>query len=201
MFTHASNLDPVIVASGPYAFKWIAKRSLFRVPFFGWTLAGWGHIAIDRNDRTKAMTSLQHAVHIIHKYQRCLAISPEGTRSKTGRLQDFKKGPFHTSMAINNPIIPILIIGAYELWPPGQLFPIAGEVRVRLLTPILIQRDEDHNQLSQRVRRAMLEGLAQPMTSSNATIYAQGPLYLAWLPITLFILTLIVRWSWRFIIH
>ena len=93
MFSHASNMDPMILASGPLAYKWIAKHSLFRIPLFGWTLAGWGHYPINRSNMESAKQSLAHAARSIHRYRRCLAVSPEGTRSKTGRLQDFKKVP------------------------------------------------------------------------------------------------------------
>ena len=91
MFSHASNMDPMILASGPFAYKWIAKDSLFRIPLLGWTLKGWGHYPINRSNVDLAKQALAKAATNIHRYQRCLAVSPEGTRSKTGRLQDFKK--------------------------------------------------------------------------------------------------------------
>ena len=191
MFSHASNMDPMILASGPFAFKWIAKHSLFRIPFFGWTLAGWGHYSIDRSDVESAKRSLAHAAQSIHRYRRCLAVSPEGTRSKTGRLMDFKKGPFHTAIAVDLPIVPVLIMGAYQLWPPNQLFPVGGPVVVRMLPPIRRRQGEGYKELSSRVRRAMLRGIAEP--SKNARVYTNSALYLAWLPVALTLCALTIR--------
>jgi hypothetical protein len=67
MFSHASNLDPVIVASGPLAFKWIAKKSLFKIPAVGWILKHSKHIPIDRANREKAIESLQKAAEEVRK--------------------------------------------------------------------------------------------------------------------------------------
>ena len=161
----------------------IAKHSLFKIPFFGWTLAGWGHYSINRSNVESAKRSLAKAAASIHRYRRCLAVSPEGTRSKTGRLMDFKKGPFHTAIAVDLPIVPVLIMGAYQLWPPNQLFPVGGEVVVRMLPPITRLPGEGYKELSERVRRAMLRGIAEPVKA--AKVYTNSPLYLLWLPLAL----------------
>jgi 1-acyl-sn-glycerol-3-phosphate acyltransferase len=164
----------------------IAKHSLFSIPFFGWTLAGWGHYSINRSNVESAKRSLRQAAASIHRYQRCLAVSPEGTRSKTGRLMDFKKGPFHTAIEVDLPIIPVLIMGAYQLWPPNQLFPVGGQVVVRMLPPIRRRAEEGYKELSGRVRRAMLNGIAEPV--KGATVYTNSVLYVLWLPVTLTLL-------------
>ena len=184
MFSHGSNMDPMILASGPFAYKWIAKHSLFRIPLFGWTLAGWGHYPINRSNVESAKRSLAEAATSIHRYQRCLAVSPEGTRSKSGRLMDFKKGPFHTAIAVQLPIVPVLIMGAYQLWPPNQLFPVGGDVVVRMLPAIEREEGEGYRELSGRVRRAMLRGIAEPV--HEAKVYTNNSaLYVLWIPLTL----------------
>ena len=186
MFSHASNLDPIIVASGPLAFKWVAKDSLFRVPLLGWTLSGWGHIAINRRSLSEAKLSLQEAARRIRSSSRCLAVSPEGTRSKTGRLQEFKKGPFHTAIELGLPVLPVLIRGNFQLWPPNQLFPVGGRVVVSLLPTIERREGEGHAQLSSRVRRAMLQAAAQQ--PQQPRLYSNSALYVLWLPLTLALL-------------
>lgn len=156
MFSHASNLDPVIAASGPLAFKWIGKKSLFRIPVIGWILSALKHIPIERENREKAIQSLKVAAQVIKKYRRCLAVSPEGTRSKSGRLQDFKKGAFHTGIEVAVPITPMLIEGAYELWPPGSVFAASGDVTVTFMKRMDIGTNEDYNALANRTRRNFL---------------------------------------------
>eukprot|EP00128_Syssomonas_multiformis_P005414 Colp12_sorted_trinity150504_noHs@12995 len=139
MFSHASNLDPTIVmAAGP----------------------------IERSNIQKAKESLAHAVSMIHRWGSSICVAPEGTRSKTGQLAPFKKGPFHMAVEVKQPVTPICIIGAYELWPPGQLFVKPGIVGVRFLSQIPQDKKENYNQLAITVRRAMLKGLQAPMTKA-----------------------------------
>jgi len=162
LFSHGSNLDPFIVASGPLAFKWVGKQSLFNIPIFGWALSCYGHIAIERGDRQKAISSLEEAAKRIHLWGRSIALSPEGTRSTTGRLLEFKKGPFHLAETVRLPLVPMIILGAYDLWPPGQAFVESGDVTIRFLPPIKIRPSDDHNTLLSRSRRVFLQGTMAP---------------------------------------
>lgn len=152
MFNHSSNLDPIVVGSGPLAAKWIGKRILFMVPFVGWVFRAWGHFAIDRANRKSAIESLKQAAQHVMKYRRNFAVSPEGTRSLTGRLIDFKRGPFHTALSLVRSehrdefqpkfsILPMHIDGAAELWPSGIPFlshggPITCTVLPRVRSPV-----------------------------------------------------------------
>jgi hypothetical protein len=94
----------------------------------------------------------------LEKYKRSLAISPEGTRSKTGLLSEFKKGPFYLWQDCNRisgsgsghentkgnsivSITPAIVLGAYELWPPEALVPASGRVVIRYCTPIVVLPD------------------------------------------------------------
>ena len=174
MFTHASNLDPFVVASGPLAFKWIGKKSLFRIPVIGWLLTGLQHISIDRSHREKAIESLRRAAEIVVRERRCIAVSPEGTRSRTGRLADFKKGAFHTAMQVGVPITPLLVEGAYDLWPSGALFALPGTVHVYVLQPIPVGKGDSYNSLASTVRRACLDANLQHARHAQAQEKALG---------------------------
>jgi len=197
LFSHASNLDPFIVAGcGPYAFKWIGKKELFKIPILGWVLYLLGHISIDRSDRTKAIASLNEAVVKIHKWHRSIAISPEGTRSKSGRITDFKKGPFHIIKQVGLPMTPIIIIGAFDLWPPGAIFTSSGTITLRYLPQIKIQESDDVTSLMSRARRTMLQGAALPLDKS-AKPYCDNRIGLLFLLIcyaTLFLIFLILKY-------
>lgn len=142
---------------------------------------GWGHISINRNNLQSAQKSLSKAVEKIHRWNRCIAISPEGTRSHTGRLLDFKKGPFHTAIQVGLDVTPLSIEGAYELWPNKSLFAIGGTVRIRMLPRIPVLPTDDHNSLSSKIRRTLLIAQAEPFNGKPYTNY--GP-YTLWLPIT-----------------
>ena len=65
-----------------------------------------------------------------------VVIAPEGTRSLTARLGQFKKGPFHMAMRAGAPIVPVIIRNSYEVMPRGSLLFRPGTVQVCALPPI-----------------------------------------------------------------
>lgn len=99
------------------------------IPYFGWLSAIFGGIAIERGSPAKAIKSLNSVnAHFrfiknnkdIKLHDTTVGISPEGTRSSTGQLLSFKKGPFHLWEHLKYPpIIPLLVMGAFELMPPS----------------------------------------------------------------------------------
>lgn len=162
MFTHTSNLDAFICAACfPESLKFIGKRSLFKTPVFGWLMSLYGHIAIDRSNLQNAIQSLRLAGEKISKDCVSIAVSPEGTRSRQGTLSEFKKGCFHLAASSTQPITPMLLLGAFELWPPGQVFPNPGTVKVCTLPSIQPHKGASHVEISQMVRRSMLIGIQE----------------------------------------
>jgi 1-acyl-sn-glycerol-3-phosphate acyltransferase len=136
------------------------------------------------------------------RHKRCVAVSPEGTRSKSGRIQDFKKGAFHTAMQVGVPITPLLVEGAFELWPSSAIFAQPGVVTVTFLQPLKIGPDDSYNTLASKVRRTFFEQLLKSATSQlseaeNGTKAPKGKefanygLHTLWLPITYAVLYLI----------
>lgn len=67
----------------------------------------------------------------------CIVIAPEGTRSKSGQLLPFKKGPFYMWEQLQSPIVPLVFMGTYDLYPVGTTVNMRGKVYVRYLKPIL----------------------------------------------------------------
>jgi len=161
LFQHSSNLDGFLIQAGcPLAFKWVGKKSLLKIPIIGWLGYAYGAILfIDRENQQKAIKTLNHARSVMHRYRRCVAIAPEGTRSLTGQLVPFKKGPFHLALDVKAPLLPVVLFGASELWPKNQLFTDVGSVVVSYIKPISVADYEnfDHNQLLSLVREKMLD--------------------------------------------
>mmetsp|Transcript_1860 Transcript_1860/g.5625 ORF Transcript_1860/g.5625 Transcript_1860/m.5625 type:complete len:396 (-) Transcript_1860:177-1364(-) len=137
VYNHGSNLDPFIVSGAcrMLAPKYLGKKTLFKFPFFGWMSLALGMVPINRGDREKAVRTMNETVgSIMRKWRRSVAVSPEGTRTTDGHLTlPFKKGTFHLQEQTKAPLLPVVIHGAFELWPPGQVFAAAGEVTVRVL--------------------------------------------------------------------
>jgi 1-acyl-sn-glycerol-3-phosphate acyltransferase len=136
---HESALDIWIVfrTVPRYSLRFLAKEELFRIPIFGWYLRMARFVEVDRRHHARAVAALQEAGRII-RGGTSLAVFPEGTRSRDGRVQPFKKGPFVVAMEAGVPVVPIAIAGAAALNPKGRLSVRPGQVRVAVgaaLTP------------------------------------------------------------------
>lgn len=136
MPNHISNFDiPVALGYLPVQFRWLAKAELFKIPLFGFAMRRAGYISIDRSNRRAAFKSLEQAADTIRNGV-SIIIFPEGTRSRDGKLQDFKKGGFVMAIAAGVPIVPINIKGTYEIMSKSGLRIQPGKVTVEIKPPI-----------------------------------------------------------------
>lgn len=111
---HASLFDIVVVARVvPPPFRVVAKRELLRWPVIGWLVRPSGQIVVDRHDRQAAVQSLREAAS--HRMPGQVIFFVEGTRTRSGRLQPFKRGAFHFALANGLPVLPMGIRGTYDV--------------------------------------------------------------------------------------
>jgi 1-acyl-sn-glycerol-3-phosphate acyltransferase len=172
LFQHGSNLDGfLILDSFPQFFKSIGKDDIFLMPYVGWMAYVYGILPIDRKHRHEAIKQLGRATRVCASGV-AVALSPEGTRSKTGQLMRFKKGPFYVQAETSAIVTPLVILGNYELWPPNYLFTCPGQVVMRYLPPIdpsslppSIGQNKD--ELSRYVRKQMFEAIDEIMSGSE----------------------------------
>lgn len=161
--THQSYMDiPAMLGYLPAQLRIAAKKVLFRIPFMGWHLWRAGHIPIDRSSTQNAIKSMQRAADYLQQGI-CAFIFPEGTRSRDGRLHDFKKGGFKLALQAQVPIIPITIIGTRRILPPDSIIFRPGPVEMYVDEPIPTAglTDDDIEMLMQRVRAAMATHIRQ----------------------------------------
>lgn len=133
---HSSFVDPgALIGAIPGRVRFVAKRSLFHVPFFGTALRLTGQIPVDRGNRDAAVDSFAEVGRILRDGVSA-AVFVEGTRSRDGSLQPFKKGAFVLAIGLQVPCVPVFIAGARALMPRGGFLPRPGTVEVRIGTPI-----------------------------------------------------------------
>lgn len=133
---HQSVFDiPAILRAVPGRFRFVAKQSLFRIPFFGWSLSAAGFVSVDRADSRAARQSFAAAEHWLRDGESIL-IFPEGTRSTSGTLLPFKRGGFVLALRTGLPIVPVGIRGTRTVQPRGVLSIRPGTVEVRFGAPI-----------------------------------------------------------------
>lgn len=113
----------------PVSTVYVAKQSLFRIPFIGWSMQASGFIAIDRANRERAIGSLRRAAERV-RGGRSVCLFPEGTRSRDGKLRPFKKGGFHLAVHAGVPLVPVAIAGSGNTLRPGAWRIRPGRVRV-----------------------------------------------------------------------
>jgi 1-acyl-sn-glycerol-3-phosphate acyltransferase len=132
---HVSYMDtPALFSAIPFQFRILARQSLWKLPFIGWHLNRSGQIPVDTENRgASAGNSLSAALKAL-KDGMPLVVFPEGGRSENGHLQPFMNGPAYLALRAKVPLVPIAIIGTYELLPmhthhyfPQQVKLIVGE--------------------------------------------------------------------------
>lgn len=123
---HLSYMDtPAIFGTLPFQFRIVARHDLWKLPFIGWHLRRSGQVPVNVDNPRASIASLSSAVRTL-KSGMPLFIFPEGGRSHDGHLASFLNGPAFMAIRAQVPIVPMALIGTYELLPIhcGQLHPV-----------------------------------------------------------------------------
>jgi 1-acyl-sn-glycerol-3-phosphate acyltransferase len=134
---HLSYMDtPVILASIPVQFRFMAKKGLFSIPFLGYHLSRAGHIPVPRDNPREAVKSMANAGRIIREKHISVLIFPEGGRSPQAKLQPFKEGAFYIAINAGVPVVPVALIGSEKILPFGSGTVSPGKVTLRIGNPV-----------------------------------------------------------------
>jgi 1-acyl-sn-glycerol-3-phosphate acyltransferase len=146
---HASWYDVLALAAyTPKRYRFVAKKELARIPLFGHAWQAAGHISVDRSDNQRAVASLDRAGRTIREDNSSVIIFPEGTRSRTGELQPFKKGAFVLALHNGIDIVPAGVQGTRHIMSRDNWRIRSGRIIVRFGPPVspvgydIRQRDE-----------------------------------------------------------
>ena len=151
---HASAMDiPILFVHLPVQFRFLAKRSLFHLPFLGWHLRRSGYIAVDRVRPHEARKGFDRAARKIRE-GRPVVMFPEGTRSRTTEMLPFKNGGFYLAILSGVPIVPITLNGTRHVLKPDTYHVRAGQTEMIIHAPIATAglTMKDAAALSRRVR-------------------------------------------------
>lgn len=136
MSNHQSHFDVLALAAHVgLRYKWVMKQELRKAPFLGAACYRAGHIFIDRSNREAAIASLEKARERL-KGGTSVLFFPEGTRSRDGRLQSFKKGGFMMALDLGLPILPLSISGTHRILPGKTMQLLPGHARITIHAPI-----------------------------------------------------------------
>ena len=137
VFNHQSNVDMVILSRLLRRdITGVGKKELGHIPLIGHILEFSGIVLIDRKDTEKAIATMNTLVDLMQIEGKSVCMSPEGTRSLTPKLAQFKKGAFHLAMQAGVPVVPIVIRNSSDVNPKGSAIYHPATVDVEVLPPV-----------------------------------------------------------------
>jgi 1-acyl-sn-glycerol-3-phosphate acyltransferase len=165
---HVSNLDPpVLFPLLPGRTAAFLKRSLMKIPVLGYGMRLGGFIPVDRDGRLEsAVESVEAAAAVLASGTHVLSFV-EGTRSRTGRLQPFKKGPFFLAMSTGVAVVPVSIHGTETMMRKGSLRIFPGTAHIIFHAPLHPRDYASREELMAAVREAIASGLPEWMRASG----------------------------------
>ena len=160
---HLSYMDtPAIFAALPFQFRILARSDLWKLPFIGWHLNRSGQIAVNVDNPRASIASLTNGVRAL-KAGMPLFVFPEGGRSHDGRLSDFMSGPAYMAIRAGVPLIPMALVGTFELLPIHTRHFSPRPLELRIGTPI------PTTGLTSRQSEALTNQLRQAIEQLQAT--------------------------------
>jgi 1-acyl-sn-glycerol-3-phosphate acyltransferase len=155
---HQSWFDILALAGTiPGTLRFVAKKEMASIPLLGQAMKAAGHIYIDRQNRTQALEAFEEVAGWIRDGLSTV-IFPEGTRSRTGKLLPFKKGPFVLALAAQVPVVPVYVAGTFDILPKARLLLRPRAITIYFDEPVPTEgmTYEDREQLLTRSHAAIL---------------------------------------------
>jgi 1-acyl-sn-glycerol-3-phosphate acyltransferase len=157
---HASALDiPVLYVYLPFQFRIMFKKELLSYPVIGWHLKRSGQVCINQQNPASSIASIRSAVKSLQGGMP-LVIFPEGGRTPDGEIKPFLPGAFFLAIKAQVDIVPVALVGTYELLPMNTYHIKCRPLEMRVGEPISTAglKGHDIEVLSAKVQRAV-EGL------------------------------------------
>ena len=167
MANHTSLYDiPALIVATPWPIRFLAKKELFAIPFFGWALRGAGFVPVDRGRSRGGANAFAAARRALNSGV-SLVIFPEETRSTDGSLGPFRAGGALLATATSAPVVPVGIRGAFDVRQRDSWRIRPGTISVDYGTPLDPADFTDRKQLNAAVR-AQVEALTGQKTTTTA---------------------------------
>lgn len=132
---HQSLLDILLISRLPREMKWVAKESLFKVPWLGLVFRMSGDIPVRRGDSESGGVALRKARRYLDRGMNVMMF-PEGTRSAKGTLLPFKSGAFRLAIEAGVPVFPVAVSGTARGMPKGGPWVRPCRAYARMLEPV-----------------------------------------------------------------
>ena len=130
---HVNIFDPFVIYSAiPQFVRGFELESHFKVPVYGWIMGWFGNIAVpDAPTRDSLEVMTERARAALDDGVSLIAFA-EGSRTRNGRVKEFKKGAFRLALKFAIPIVPMSIVGSYQFFQTGRWMLYPGKITVYL---------------------------------------------------------------------
>jgi 1-acyl-sn-glycerol-3-phosphate acyltransferase len=158
---HQGNCDvPALAHALPRDFRGLMKKELMRLPVLSIIFKRVNFVPVDRRDANQARVAIDRGAALLREGFSFLAF-PEGTRSRDGRLGEFKKGVFIMAIKAQKPVVPITILNSTIIQPPGSYRIRPGVIDVLFHEPIPTEgmSMEDRDRLIELTRAAIMQDM------------------------------------------
>ena len=165
---HESFVDILLIAHLPFEMKWLAKSDFFGFPLIGWMMRMAGDIRLVRHDRGSRGGALS-AMHDRLANHVSVMVVPEGTRSASGELGEFRDGAFTVAIEAGVPILPLAVIGTRDALVKHDWRFGSSHAEVRVLDPIAVGPQTEVSVLREQTRSAIAAALAELRAERSRT--------------------------------
>ena len=136
-------------------------KAHFSKPIYGWFITRFGEIPIDPSSKASIKKSFQEAETILKEKIRSILFMPEGHRTRTGKLQNFRYGAFHLSRSSGIPVVPVVYKGLYQRNNATSLLIKPGFFDVIILEPVYPEKFDSEEKMAEHVRQIMIKKLEE----------------------------------------
>jgi len=160
---HQSNIDPPILFQALHPrLHVLFKAELKKLPLLGKAFQVGGFVPIDRASREQSMAAIDEAAASLRRGNSFLTF-PEGTRSRTGALLPFKRGPFLMALKAQVPVVPVAVQGGTASMRKGSWIVRPTTVDIRIGAPVETRGMDmsDREQLADLIRARVEELLVK----------------------------------------
>ena len=160
LFNHSSFMDIFTICKGLYNIRFGAKIELFKIPVLGACMRRFGTLPIARGNREEVFRVYEEAKVRFARGER-FCLSPEGGRFHAEQLLPFKAGPFVFAINSQVPLIPVVIKGAYDVWPKGKILANSDrwkrtiEIHILPMVPTVGFTTETRGPLQEKIYKMM----------------------------------------------
>ena len=134
---HVNLFDPFVIYSAiPQFLRGFELESHFRIPIYGWMMGRFGNIPVPDAPSREGLETMRNRAKLAFDSGISLVAFAEGSRTRDGHVQEFKKGIFGLAQKFGIPIVPVSLVGSYQFFQTGNWMLYPRKITVYIHDPI-----------------------------------------------------------------